>query len=148
MEMYESIIQPSSASRNDGTLVPFAPRKTQSKANPTMKTMREIRSTAAVYVQCFVSGCTGKTSEDDKWKRMEDQFYGNPDTRMVGCLRQIADGNSPFDVLYDKSVTDHGINQILKELVCGTDTRKYFATGEDFDKEILSLVYKDKPDSR
>ena len=97
----------------------------------TAKILREIHRTTAIYGQCFVSGCTERTSEKVKFDRIEEHFYGNTVTGLVGSLKQIVAGGSPFDSLYKENITDHGIDRIIKELVCG-DSRNYFVAGVDF----------------
>ena len=124
--------------------VPQAPRKLQKKKKIPATILRDLRRTAAVYAQCFISGCTQRTSDRVKFDRIEEEFYGNTATDKVGSLKQIVAGGSPFDSLFKENTTADGKELILKELVCG-ESHSYFVAGADFTVDILSRVHYNNP---
>ena len=79
-----------------------------------------------------------------KFDRIEVQFYGNTATDVVGGLTKIVAGGSPFDSIYRENITDHGMDQIIKELVC-SNSQSYFVAGVDSTVELLLLVHYSNP---
>ena len=52
-------------------------------------------------------------------------------------------------MLYDRQPTDTGgVELILKDLVCGGDTRNFYVAGVDFDVNLLSMSSFNKPGFR
>jgi len=51
-----------------------------------------------------------------------DQYYGNPANNIKGFCQQLIDGDFAFAALYNVEESELGVEQILKQSCCGTDT--------------------------
>lgn len=67
-----NLLSSSTSTVSTSTVTPLAPRKNRPKKQPKAKLLREMRRTAAVYKQSFVSGYTETTSAGTKWDCIEE----------------------------------------------------------------------------
>lgn len=104
--------------------IPAAPQKPQLSDQPSANTLRELRRAGAFFAQTFIYTTYETSSNDAKYDAIEDHFYGDPDTRKIGTLRQLVSGTGPFAILYDTQETDDSIERRLKASVCGKDTKR------------------------
>jgi hypothetical protein len=76
----------------------------------------------------------------DKWKIMEESFYGDPRKKIKGAIHQLLDGDNAFAVVYDDPVVNEKgiVERALKASCCGTDTARHYVAGTHFTATMLS----------
>jgi hypothetical protein len=76
----------------------------------------------------------------DKWKIMEESFYGDPRKKIKGAIHQLLDGDNAFAALYDEPiVNEKGILEwALKASCCGADTARHYVAGTHSTAKMLS----------
>ena len=65
-----------------------------------------------------------KKKMSEKWKIVEEAFYGDPRKKIKGAIHQLIDGENAFAALYDDPVINENgiVERALKALCCGADT--------------------------
>ena len=67
----------------------------------------------------------------DKWKIMEESFYGDPRKKIKGAIHQLLDGDNAFATLYDDPIVNEKgiVERALKASCCGADTARHYVAG-------------------
>ena len=75
----------------------------------------------------------------EKWKIVEEAFYGDPRKKIKGAIHQLIDGDNAFAALYDDPfVNEKGIvERALKASCCGADTASHYVAGIHFTAEMI-----------
>jgi hypothetical protein len=78
----------------------------------------------------------------DKWKIMEESFYGDPRKKIKGAIHQLLDGDNAFAALYDDPVVNEKgiVERALKASCCGADTARHYVAGTHFTATMLSTL--------
>ena len=105
VELSAAVGKTNSKSGMKRSVFPPDPRRKKSKAKASANLKQELKRTAAVYGQYFVSAEIETTNGNAKFLAIEEQFYDSEATRTYGTLKQIINAKSPFDILYDESIT-------------------------------------------
>ncbi len=129
----------SSTLSNDGTTK--TPKKKKVKDNcPSGAVLRNLRKLAAFHCYVFMFEAYEKKKMADKWKIMEESFYGDPRKKIKGAIHQLLDGDNAFAALYDDPVVNKKgiVERALKASCCGADTAQHYVAGTHFTATMIS----------
>jgi hypothetical protein len=82
----------SSTASNDGTTK--TPKKKAKDNCPSGAVLRNLRKLAAFHCYVFMFEAYEKKKMADKWKIMEESFYGDPRKKTKGAIHQLLDGDN------------------------------------------------------
>ena len=123
---------------NDGTT--RTPKKKAKENCPSSAVLRNLRKLAAFHCYVFMFEAYEKKKMADKWKIMEESFYGDPRKKIKGAIHQLLDGDNAFAALYDDPVVNEKgiVERALKASCCGADTARHYVAGTHFTATMLS----------
>ena len=123
---------------NDGTTK--TPKKKAKDNCPSGAVLRNLRKLAAFHCYVFMFEAYEKKKMADKWKIMEESFYGDPRKKIKGAIHQLLDGDNAFAALYDDPVVNEKgiVERALKASCCGADTARHYVAGTHFTATMLS----------
>jgi hypothetical protein len=101
--------------------------------------LRNLRKLAAFHCYVFMFEAYEKKKMSEKWKIVDEAFYGDPRKKIKGAIHQLIDGDNAFAELYnDPVVNEKGIvERALKDSCCGADTARHYVVGTHFTAEML-----------
>jgi hypothetical protein len=107
---------------------------------PSGAVLRNLRKLAAFHCFVFMFEAYEKKKMADKWKIMEESFYGDPRKKIKGAIHQLLDGDNAFAALYDDPVVNEKgiVERALKASCCGADTVRHYVAGHHFTVKMLS----------
>jgi len=116
------------------------PKKKAKENCPSGAVLRSLRKLAAFHCYVFMFEAYKKKKMADKWKIMEESFYGDPRKKIKGAIHQLLDGDNAFAALYDKTVVNEKgiVERALKASCCGADTARHYVAGTHFTAKMLS----------
>jgi hypothetical protein len=82
----------SSTASNNGTTK--TPKKMAKENCPSGAVLRNLRKLAAFHCYVFMFEAYEKKKMADKWKIMEESFYGDPRKKTKGAIHQLLDGDN------------------------------------------------------
>jgi hypothetical protein len=129
-------VKRASSTASNGTKTP----KKMAKENcPSGTVFRNLHKLAAFHCDVFMFEAYEKKKMSEKWKIVEEAFYGDPGKKIKGAIHQLIDGDNAFAALYDNPVVnEEGIfERALKALRCGADTAHHYVAGTHFTAEML-----------
>ena len=121
MKEIQAVKKSSSTTSNVTTKTP----KKKAKENcPSGTVLRNLRKLAAFHCYVFMFEAYEKKKMSEKWKIVEESFYGDPRKKIKGAIHQLIDGDNAFAALYDDPVINENgiVERALKASCCGTDT--------------------------
>ena len=96
-------VKRASSTASNGTKTP----KKKAKENcPSGTVLRNLRKLAAFHCYVFMFEAYEKKKMSEKWKIMEESFYGDPRKKIKGAIHQLVDGDNAFTALYDDPVVN------------------------------------------
>ena len=74
--------------------------KKKAKENcPSGTFLRTLRKLAAFHCYVFMFEAYEKKKMSEKWKIMEESFYGDPHKKIKGAIHHLVDGDNAFAAL-------------------------------------------------
>ena len=115
------------------------PKKKAKENCPSSTVLRNLRKLAAFHCYVFMFEAYEKKKMSEKWKIIEEAFYGDPRKKIKGAIHQLIDGDNAFSALYDDPVVNEKgiVERALKALCCGADTARHYVAGTHFTAEML-----------
>jgi hypothetical protein len=128
----------STSTMSDGTT--RTPKKKAKENCPSSAVLRNLRKLAAFHCYVFMFEAYEKKKMAEKWKIMEESFYGDPRKKIKGAIHQLLDGDNAFAALYDDPVVNETgiVERALKVSCCGADTARHYVAGTHFTATMLS----------
>lgn len=71
---------------------------------------------------------------------IKEHVFGCQKKGIKGAARQCANGEGPFAALCDVAVRDTNKELLLKEVVCGKDTNRFYVAGVNLTADLISCV--------
>ena len=82
------------------------PKKKAKENCPSGTVLRNLRKLAAFHCYVFMVEAYEKKKMSEKWKIVEEAFYGDPRKKIKGAIHQLIDGDNAFAALYDDPVVN------------------------------------------
>jgi hypothetical protein len=137
-ELKEVAKRSSSTASNNATTK--TPKKKAKENCPSGAVLHNLPKLAAFHCYVFMFEAYEKKKMADKWKIMEESFYGDPRKTIKGAIHQLLDGDNAFSALYDDPVVNEKgiVEWALKASCCGADTDRHYVAGTHFTATMLS----------
>ncbi len=92
------VVKRSSSTASNGNKTP----KKKAKENcPSGAVLHNLRKLAAFHCYVFMFEAYEKKKRAEKWRIVEEAFYGDLRKKIKGAIHQLIDGDNAFATLYD-----------------------------------------------
>jgi len=130
------VVKRASSTASNGTK---ASKKKAKENCPSGTVLHNLLKLAAFHCYVFMFEAYEKKKMSEKWKIVEESFYGDPRKKINGAIHQLVDGDNVFVALYDNPIVNENgiVERALKASCCGADTACRSVAGTHFTAEML-----------